>query len=341
MKKKIIWIILMVMVLVLLVPIRRREGEITTDTALIYQVSQYPDGVTIEIFGREIYRNLPLKEEKAEAEGTISWEAISEDGVNEEVLWSQIDQELLTQIAIELQAVVREEMEEEKQNPNLVLEEGWIRVLQKEGYQQVVEMGKPAMKPLYWIIYKSENAGLYEYLCSLALYEISGFDMKKENGELTWSNSKEFLEKFNEQILERRPKDFTVENQNGERVQLSDFYGKPTLLVFWATWCGPCKEELPDLEAMYQKYGNEMNFVMVNVTTWREENDESVVNFIKENDYHFPVYLDTEGNAIETYQIQSIPQIFFLDKGGNLHKKYANQVEKETLEENIKEILEK
>ena len=60
------------------------------------------------------------------------------------------------------------------------------------------------MKPLYWIIYKSPNSGMYEYICATALYEISGYDFMRENGELTWSTSKEFIEVFNEQILSER-----------------------------------------------------------------------------------------------------------------------------------------
>ena len=62
----------------------------------------------------------------------------------------------------------------------------------------MLEIGNPAMKPLYWIIYKSPNAGMYEYICAMALYELSGYDFLNEDGSLSWTNSKEFVERFNE-----------------------------------------------------------------------------------------------------------------------------------------------
>ena len=119
-----------------------------------------------------------------------------------------------------------------RENPELVVQEGWVRIFEKEGYRQVVEMGEKAAKPLYWILYKSKNAGLYEYLCSHALYEIMELNMQQANGEFTWSNAKEFLEQFNQEMRSRKPKDFTLIDQERKEVSLSEFYGKPMVLVF-------------------------------------------------------------------------------------------------------------
>lgn len=125
----------------------------------------------------------------------ITWPEITTDGVNEELLLQNIDQDLLEQIAYELQTLVAEAAEEERQDPEIVIREGWTRVWQYERYQKVLNIGTPAMKPLYLIIYKSSYAGEYEYLCANILYELSDFDFE-------WTNSKEFLEKFNQVILE-------------------------------------------------------------------------------------------------------------------------------------------
>ncbi len=125
----------------------------------------------------------------------IKWEEITANGINEELLFQNVDEELLTQIATELQTLVEEEAEAERKNPEIVITEGWTRVFKSERYKKVLNMGTPAMKPLYLILYKSPNAGLYEYMCANALYELSGYDFE-------WTNSKEFLEKFNEKILE-------------------------------------------------------------------------------------------------------------------------------------------
>ena len=134
----------------------------------------------------------------------ITWDEITENGVNEEALWKNVDQDILEYVATELQALVADEEKAERENQELVLVEGWVRVFESERYHNVVNLGEKAMKPLYWIIYKSPNAGMYEYICATALYEISGYDFAKENGELTWSTSKEFIEVFNEQILSER-----------------------------------------------------------------------------------------------------------------------------------------
>lgn len=125
------------------------------------------------------------------------WSEITTDGVNEELLLQNIDQDLLEQIAYELQTLVAEATEEERQDPEIAIREGWTRIWQYERYQKVLSIGTPAMKPLYLIIYKSPYAGEYEYLCANILYELSGFDFE-------WTNSKEFLEKFNQAVIEQK-----------------------------------------------------------------------------------------------------------------------------------------
>lgn len=145
-----------------------------------------------------------IETQEAIQEELPEWTEITEDGVNEELFWGNLDIEVLEAVAAELQALVKEEVEEERANPEIVLTEGWIRVFKSQHYEKVLNMGESAMKPLYWIIYKSPNAGTYEYICAAALYELSGYNFANEDGSLTWSNSKEFLERFNEQILMER-----------------------------------------------------------------------------------------------------------------------------------------
>lgn len=128
---------------------------------------------------------------------STTWEEITADGVNEELLLENVDEELLVGIATELQTLVDEAKEEERANPEIVITEGWARVWEYERYKKVLNIGSPAMKPLYLIIYKSPNAGEYEYLCARILYELSGSDFE-------WTNAKEFLEKFNQKIVEER-----------------------------------------------------------------------------------------------------------------------------------------
>ena len=116
----------------------------------------------------------------------------------------QLDIETLEAVALELQTLVAEEMEAERENPEIVITEGWVRVFDSDRYKKVLGMGEAAMKPLYWIIYKSPEAGLYEYICARALAELSGYPPENDDGTQTWTNSREFLERFDEMVLEER-----------------------------------------------------------------------------------------------------------------------------------------
>lgn len=132
-----------------------------------------------------------------DTEKELSWDEITADGVDEELLFDNIDVETLNTIGKELQTLVEEENEAERANPEIVITEGWTRVFKSERYKRVLALGQAAMKPLYLIVYKSENAGAYEYICARALYELAGCDFN-------WVNSKDFLEKFNEKIIREK-----------------------------------------------------------------------------------------------------------------------------------------
>ena len=137
------------------------------------------------------------EENNSNKQNEIKWEEITEDGINEELLLQNIDVDILNQIGSELQTLVNEAYAEERANPEIIVTEGWARILAYDCFKRVVDIGVPAMKPLYLIIYKSPNRGVYEYLCAYALYQISGYDF-------FWSTTDEFMEKFNEQILKEK-----------------------------------------------------------------------------------------------------------------------------------------
>ena len=143
-------------------------------------------------------------------------------------------------------------------------------------------------------------------------------------------------EKESEKVL---APDFTVYDLDGNEVRLSDYIGKPVVLNFWASWCGPCKMEMPDFDEAYAELGDEIQFLMVNVTSGRETL-ESASAFIEEQGYSFPVFYDTDSDAAMTYGVYSLPTTLFIDAEGYGIAQAAGAIDAETLQNGIDMISE-
>ena len=132
--------------------------------------------------------------------------------------------------------------------------------------------------------------------------------------------------------------DFTVYDHDGNAVSLSDFAGKPVVVNFWATWCPPCASELPYFEDVWKKYGDQVEFLMVNLA---DDNDtpKAVEAFMEKNGYEFPLYYDSDYDAAYTYGIYSIPVSLFVDADGNLSKGYIGALNEAVIRICIEEIL--
>ena len=134
---------------------------------------------------------------------------------------------------------------------------------------------------------------------------------------------------------------FTVYDIEGNEINLSDFFGKPIIVNFWASWCGPCKMEMPDFDEAYQTYGNDISFLMVNITDGSRETVEIASSFIEESGYSFPVYYDTNYSAAITYSVSSLPTTYFIDADGNLIAHARGAIDDATLQKGINMIYSK
>lgn len=121
--------------------------------------------------------------------------------------------------------------------------------------------------------------------------------------------------------------DFTLVDQYGEEHKLSDYKGKVVFLNFWATWCPPCREEMPDIEALYKEYGeNSEDLVILSVANPKTKDNpnnndktiEEVTKFMEDNGYSYPTLMDTTGDVLLQYYITAFPTTFMIDREGRV-----------------------
>jgi thiol-disulfide isomerase/thioredoxin len=129
--------------------------------------------------------------------------------------------------------------------------------------------------------------------------------------------------------------DFVVYDENGNEVHLYDYIGKPIVLNFWASWCGPCKMEMPDFNERYLHLGDEIHFLMINMTDGARETISIASAFIAEQGYQFPVFYDTTGSAAMTYGAYSLPTTFFIDAQGHAIAQAVGAIDADTLQQGI------
>ena len=132
--------------------------------------------------------------------------------------------------------------------------------------------------------------------------------------------------------------DFTIYTDEGDAVQLSDFAGRPVIVNFWASWCGPCQNEMPDFEQAYADYGDEIEFVMLNATYGRETMD-SARSFLEESGYTFPVYYDTDADAAAAIGVTAFPTTLFIGPDGTLTAYAISMLDAKTLQRGIDMLL--
>lgn len=124
---------------------------------------------------------------------------------------------------------------------------------------------------------------------------------------------------------------FQLKTLDGKDVQLSDFKGKKVILNFWATWCPPCKAEMPHMQDFYKEQkGKNIEILAVNLTT-AEKEPKGVDKFVKDNDLTFPILLDSTGEIGDAYRAFTIPTSYFIDTNGIISKRIVGPMDKEMM----------
>lgn len=112
--------------------------------------------------------------------------------------------------------------------------------------------------------------------------------------------------------------DFAVYDTEGTQVTLSSMNDKPVLVGFWASWCPPCRAEAPAIQELYERFGDQVNFMMINATDGQQETVDSATAWYNEQGLSYPIYLDTSGEAVAAGQVMYLPTTYLLDAQGNV-----------------------
>ena len=135
--------------------------------------------------------------------------------------------------------------------------------------------------------------------------------------------------------------DVTFTTLDGKSAQLSDYIGQNVVLNFWATWCPPCKAEMPAFQHYYEQYGEAHNVVILGFNmTFSKDSKEKVEQFIEEYEITFPIYLTEDKNVLKTYQIASMPTTIFIDTEGRVQRKIIGPVNEQALIEYVEQLNE-
>jgi len=173
----------------------------------------------------------------------------------------------------------------------------------------------------------------YNKTTSPSNYDTKDTQSNKSNTNSSSNKPTAELVGINQDSIKMKATDFKLKDLNGNELSLSDLRGKKVFLNFWATWCPPCKAEMPEIEKLYQETKNS-DLVILTVDIGEPLSD--VKTFIDQNNYNFKVLLDSNQKVAAQYGISAIPTSFFIDKEGNIISKHTGPMNTDQMKEYIK-----
>lgn len=139
-------------------------------------------------------------------------------------------------------------------------------------------------------------------------------------------------------VFKRMAKDFTAYDDDGNAVHLSDYLGKPVVVNFFASWCGPCKLEMPFFQAAFQQYGDRVQFLMVNLCGYGNDRKADAKQMVADGGYTFPLLFDEAGEAAVAYAIRAMPTTVFVSAEGELLDQHIGMLDEATLMKTVADM---
>ncbi|WBL13194.1 MULTISPECIES: redoxin domain-containing protein [Sutcliffiella] len=129
--------------------------------------------------------------------------------------------------------------------------------------------------------------------------------------------------------------DFDLAVLSGDQVKLSDYRGKKVIVNFWATWCGPCKDEMPEMQLYYEDYKDEVEILAVNITS--SDTLENVEKFVEAGQFTYPILLD-ENRIFAYYEVLNMPATFFINEEGVISARHEGPLTYSMLDNYVNKI---
>ena len=219
-----------------------------------------------------------------------------------------------------------DEQKEAKQKEGAQLEEQYDKAI-KEGVQNNITnpVGVFLFKQTFYNNSTAENEALLQQIPA-----------NFQNDE-TIVKIKELTDKQKKTAVGTKFVDFEMQTPEGKTVKLSDYAGKGKVVLvdFWASWCGPCASEMPDIQSAWEEHGNDVEFVIVNMTDMNGETEQSAKAFLAENNYTFPCYFDANNSAATAFGVSSIPQTYLINAEGNIIGAYMGAMDASVIAQGI------
>lgn len=171
-----------------------------------------------------------------------------------------------------------------------------------------------------------------------AYHQLGTAYAKDQDGKTTEKKQKD-SETEEDTTTQKKAEDFTVYDENRNKVKLSDADGKLRIVNFWASWCPPCKREMPAFQKAFRKYGKKITFMMVNETDGERETMDAAQTFWIDQGYQMKILFDFDGDADNKYDVFYLPRTLFIDRNGNIVEDHVGEMSEDELTKQIKKLL--